>query len=66
MSRDRDQLVLGLVREAQHLATAIRFGEAILKIQDGRVVHCEIKESWRSNELDQLDRIAQVEISVAA
>jgi hypothetical protein len=36
MSRDRDPLVLVLVREAQNLAAAIRFGEAILKFPDGR------------------------------
>jgi hypothetical protein len=64
MSRDRDPLVLGLVREAQNLAAAIRFGEAILKFQDGRVVFCEVKETYRSHELDQLERVTRAEVPV--
>ena len=65
MSRDRDPLVLGLVREAQHLAAALRFGEALLKFQDGRVVFCEVKETYRPNDLEQLDRLTPIGIPAA-
>ena len=65
MSRDRDPFVLGLVREAQNLAAAIRFGEVTLKFQDGRVVFCEVRDTYRSHELDQLERVTHAEAPVA-
>lgn len=52
---ERISLVQGLVHEASSLAADIRFGEIVLKIQDGRVIHCDLRQSIRCESLIKLD-----------
>jgi len=46
-------LVRGLVVAASSLAADIRYGEIVLKVHDGRVIHCDLRKSIRCEPLIQ-------------